>query len=628
MKRTTIIHLSVAALFFTNNFASGGFVASYNPLPPTIDGVLGVGEWGAAYPATMDRADGGGQHNVGLHFQHDGTSLYVGVDSQWGSGWDVVWDVLIDGDHSKTINGNLAPPYVDINICRPSPTGYPGYVAYYTLRPPSEGTSVGFGSGAASASGGSGNVFYEFRVPLADLDVNVVSGDTAGIFVSHGYDGITPHLYNLSGSTRTTPENWATLRLIPEFAEPPQPARPDPTPPPPSSKSNLVVVTHGWVSPFTTRAAVLGGAESLGSAITAALDPGDWDVYVHSWLDEAETIFPTSAYSNALEEGRRLGKHLADGDYDSIHFIAHSAGSALISTASEWVAKDTHPTTIQTTFLDPYLPLGARELYGGAADWADNYFSYDLETFGLTQGGLPNAHNVDVTGLDPALLSSHGWPLDWYRRTVDGIDLPAGSGGYGFPLSVEGGGWDPSVHPDGPPAYPVGNDPVVLGGGSSEPTDIVVRHDTVLNVLDQLRANSSSGTVNVAGTGFSMLTGSPVWMTTLVETDDIVNFLTFEADFTSDPGAEGLLAVFWENELLGLIDERYVLDGMQEYTMFLPGNFEPGAYALSFRLDPYTVIDSSVLIDNVATGFVTPEPATLSLLALGGLALLRRRSKQ
>jgi hypothetical protein len=66
---------------------------------------------------------------------------------------------------------------------------------------------------------------------------------------------------------------------------------------------------------------------------------------------------------------------------------------------------------------------------------------------------------------------------------------------------------------------------------------------------------------------------------------------------------------------------------MQEYTMLLPSNFEPGDYLLSFRLDPYTAIDSSVLIDNVSTGFVTPEPASLSLLALGGLALVRRRKR-
>jgi len=105
-------------------------------------------------------------------------------------------------------------------------------------------------------------------------------------------------------------------------------------------------------------------------------------------------------------------------------------------------------------------------------------------------------------------------------------------------------------------------------------------------------------------------------------------FLTFEADFTSDPGAEGLLAVFWDYELVDLIDERYVLDGMQEYSLFLPGNFDPGEYILSFRLDPYTPVDSSVLIDNVATGYVTPELATLTLLALGGLAVFRRRRKR
>ena len=235
---------------------------------------------------------------------------------------------------------------------------------------------------------------------------------------------------------------------------------------------------------------------------------------------------------------------------------------------------------------------------------------------------MSKAHNVDVTWLHPGAAPSHIWPVDWYTETINGT-APPGSNGYGFPLSQEGQGLgDPS-------AYPVGNDPVVLGGGSSQyENEFLVRHDTTLNMTTQTYVNSDTGTLSITGTGLSMLTGSPVWMTTLVETDDIVNFLTFEADFTSDPGAEGLLAVYWDNELLGLIDERYVLDGMQEYTMFLPGNFESGAYALSFRLDPYTDIDSSVLIDNVATGFVTPEPATLTLLALGGLVVLRRRRKQ
>ncbi len=191
--------------------AQAAFVALYNGPSPTIDGVLSDGEWGSSYTVTMDRVDGGGQHNIGLYFQHDGTYLFVGVDSQWGSGWDVVWDIDIDGDYSRTLNGNLSQPYTDINICQQSPTGYSGYKAYRTL-PYIGGERVGYDSGASSASSGSTNVSYEFRIPLADL--GVIPGDSIGLIVTHGYDGIYQHLYQLSSAvSRDTVENWATLKL-------------------------------------------------------------------------------------------------------------------------------------------------------------------------------------------------------------------------------------------------------------------------------------------------------------------------------------------------------------------------------------------------------------------------------
>jgi len=315
------------------------------------------------------------------------------------------------------------------------------------------------------------------------------------------------------------------------------------------------------------------------------------------------------AYNHALSVvGPELGKKVADGEYDHVHFIAHSAGAAAISMASEYVKADSPDTVVHTTFLDPYMPLGARGFYGHAADWADNYF-----TLGgiFTGGALPNAYNVDVTGLDPngGPGSTHGWPIQWYRQTVEGT-APAGSGDFGFPLSLEGGSWNPS-------AYPVGNDP----------RQLVIRDDPAVDIANQGYVTSDTGTVNLTGSGFSMLTGSPVWMMTLVETEDIVNFLTFQADFTSDSGAEGLLAIYWNNELVGLIDERYVLDGMQEYTMLLPDNFDPGVYGLSFRLDPYTDTASSVDIDSICTGYVVPEPATLSLLAAGALVVFKRKRR-
>jgi PEP-CTERM motif len=215
MKKTIITLLAVITIICLSNFAQATFVATYNPSSPTIDGVQDAGEWGASNAITMDRVDDGAQHNSGLYFQHDGTYLFVGVDSQWGSGWDVVWDFDIDGDYSRTLNGSLSEPYVDVNICRPSPTGYPGYIAYRTILSPIDWVSVGFGSGAACASGGSSNVFYEFRIPLADL--TATNGDSIGVMISHGYDGIPAHRYQLSGSERYAPESWATLQLqIPE----------------------------------------------------------------------------------------------------------------------------------------------------------------------------------------------------------------------------------------------------------------------------------------------------------------------------------------------------------------------------------------------------------------------------
>ena len=202
----------VELINYIKSTVQADFVANYNGSSPTIDGVLSAGEWGSSYTVTMDRRDGGGQHDIDLYFQQDGTYLFVGVDSQWGSGWDVVWDICIDGDYSRTLNGNLSQPYTDIQVCQQSPGGYSGYRAYRTLTDTGE-VRVGFGSGADCASSGSTNVSYEFRVPLADLDFIPPEATSVGFTITHGYDGISEHLYEFV--SRTTPENWATLQIVP-----------------------------------------------------------------------------------------------------------------------------------------------------------------------------------------------------------------------------------------------------------------------------------------------------------------------------------------------------------------------------------------------------------------------------
>lgn len=193
------------------------FTADYTTSAPTIDGICAPGEWGPGYTVTMEQHDGGADpHDCIVSLQHDDSHLYVGVLSGWGSGWNVVWDCFIDGDCNGDLNGSLAKPYTDINMCMQSPDGYSGFEAYRTLPSIDEQERVPFEDGAACASEsvGNENVFYEFCIPLADLDA--VEDDFVGFFLSHGYDGQSEHLYEMWGGSRYDPENWSLVKLAAE----------------------------------------------------------------------------------------------------------------------------------------------------------------------------------------------------------------------------------------------------------------------------------------------------------------------------------------------------------------------------------------------------------------------------
>jgi hypothetical protein len=108
-----------------------------------------------------------------------------------------------------------------------------------------------------------------------------------------------------------------------------------------------------------------------------------------------------------------------------------------------------------------------------------------------------------------------------------------------------------------------------------------------------------------------------------INVNEPTNLLAFDAAFTSDSGAEGLFSVYWNNQLVAMIDERTATPELETYIFYLSSIYQPGSYSLALRLDSYTDVASSIEIDHVVTGFAAvPEPSSLWLFTIAGVILL------
>ena len=437
-----------------------------------------------------------------------------------------------------------------------------------------------------------------------------------------------------------------------------------PLPPRQSGMNNLVVVTHGfqsaalginditWITNMCLD--ISNQLECLGS--------NDWQVEPYSWVPQAglgniaadavqaissATLaeFAEPALDNGEKIGTQIGRQIAEQGWSRVHLIGHSAGAGLIQAAAVTIRANCPTTIIQTTFLDPFLGADYHGLswYGSGADWSDNYFTYDLLTGPYTQGTLPNSYNVDVTWTDPQrtpipcasstaestpplandycyALSSHGWPCNFYIETVLGTEENCAVG-YGFPLSIESGGWN-NIANDYEGQTPV----APCGSSGFTQNQNPMRLDFVLDFNSIPYGTSGSG-VNVFGNSASLTsissqanmkpnrihpldetstnsTGTTAWLAVDLTITNTVNFVQFDARFTDTNGADGLLTVYWDTNQIGTVDERVASAGLQTYRFFLPVKAVNSIYILGFRLDSFDNTSSSITITNISTGFV------------------------
>ena len=422
------------------------------------------------------------------------------------------------------------------------------------------------------------------------------------------------------------------------------------------SARNLVFITHGWNGNAEGWVRVM--AESIRGHLSQA-HLNDWAVCTFDWRKSAEGL-PQSAYLEAETQGEYLGQFLVAHQYDSIHFIAHSAGSNLIQTAADWIQPRSPGTKIHLTFLDAYQPAGAafsdygldprnrNDSYTIHSDWwAEQYVDMRNAPIALgiidirdTNYILPDAYNFDVTEVDPIqdptlvekgqisgldyAVRVHGWPIDWYKTSIVMSSAP-----HGFRHSLEAGGIQRLPVVQFPPGQCVKlkmNNVETLCtvpgffGFTSTYIPVIHVQDAAAGGAAQ---SGGGGTVAYTDSTSAILrTGSPVWLDITATTTQEINSLRFEYSFLSNAGSEGVVSIFADGQLKHKIDERIALAGLNNARDIWLGSLTPGTHIITFRLDPFTDVQSVVLISNIQLGLIernevvdTLPPSTTAIVS-------------
>lgn len=395
--------------------------------------------------------------------------------------------------------------------------------------------------------------------------------------------------------------------------------------------NNLVLIVHGWNgSPddWPTELKQLVEEKIALAQARGVLDRDEtWLVHPYDWRRAAcgilctpwEAFAPWTAYVNAVALGERLGKELASRNYHRIHFIAHSAGSALVDSAAVSMREsgvDDQPY-IHTTFLDAYHPYPLLAMYGSRANWAEHYVDMRDNLLGVIGWGtirntnltLERAFNFEVTNLDnrgaATLLDAHAWPHLWYRETADFIDR---GWNYGWPLAEHNVQQMPTEN-----EFARGETCVLFSPStmcSSAPSQayrqplfsvIANPFDTWLSPSTVLVSQSDTGTVSLSTPQqISLTAGSPVWVTLRAEVTETFNALQFTYKFLT--GMDGLLTAFIDDQVVFKGDQRFTGTVPSESRIIPVGDVGPGMHSISFRLDHFSDSRPTVEISEIQIG--------------------------
>ncbi|MFH1700755.1 MAG: hypothetical protein ABIE07_09235 [Candidatus Zixiibacteriota bacterium] len=195
MKRTFLI-ISIGLMIISSSlWGQTNLTAPVSDTPPTIDGVIGGTEWQDAQTYNLTFHSNVDQTTVDapVYLLNDGTFLYCASTVPFPSAPTAYFGIYIDGDHSHSFNGIMSEPHTDLGYNKAGTNSplYSIYNAYWAERPPCgvvQSDAVTPPSGAEHAFSGTGEISYEFKIPLSDMTVS--PGETVGIHFMFSPGGV------------------------------------------------------------------------------------------------------------------------------------------------------------------------------------------------------------------------------------------------------------------------------------------------------------------------------------------------------------------------------------------------------------------------------------------------------